>query len=344
PLLLARVVQRMSFAAFYRQEFGESQDRGLEAARLFEELQSFRSAAAAYSVLYNIAFNYNGDVSMARFYAERVSVNGKLGGDDSAHTYGLVSQLHIAAESGERRRLGSIRARLLATQRHEQFRERFVFVLSEVLMAGWAGRFDSAAAAVRVLREEESRFRGDRALCDGLLAVAAAADWQLDEARTLLRRAISGSTQQVGHEAQYEARARMIARYLASAACYIIGDASRGVRALSRTFDPNGRFGASLSLEGVNVDLLPTAMRGYGLFIAAAFESARRLRPTHRLTQTELDILRVLPVGDTVARIALDRGTSKRTVERQVDNIYEKLGARNRTDAIRRARDLGILR
>jgi DNA-binding CsgD family transcriptional regulator len=259
------------------------------------------------------------------------------------HTYGLVSQFHIAAESGERRRIGSIRSRLLAVQRHEQLRERSAFVLSDVLMAGWAGQFDVARKALAVLRGEDPRFRNVRAMCDGLLAVVAAAEWQIDEARSLARRTITASTQRSGHEAQYETRARVIARYLASAACFIVGDNVRGTRALSRSFDPDGRLAASISVEGVREDVLPIAMRGYALFVDAAFESARRRRPAFGLTPAESDILRMLPSGETFAAIAAGRGTSKRTVERQVDALYAKLGAHNRTEAISRARDRNLL-
>jgi len=343
PLLLARVTQRMSLAAFYRQEFGEAHERGMEAARAHENLQSYRSAALAYSVIYNIAFNYNGDLTMARYYAERISLNAKRGGDQAMHTYGLVAQFHIAAESGERRRIGSIRARLLAVQRHEQLQERSAFVLSEILMAGWAETFDIARKSLLVLREDSSHLQNMRALCDGLLAVVAAAEWHLDDARTLARRTITASTQRSGHEAQFETRARVIARYLACAACFITGDNFRATRALSRSFDPDGRLAASLSVNGVVEDMLPTVMRGYGLFINAAFASARRRRPAFGLTPAELEILKSLPSGDTFASIANARGTSRRTVERQVDTLYAKLGARNRTDAINKARDLTLL-
>jgi len=343
PIVTARVMQRMSLAAFYREDYDEAHERGLEAARLDERLQAFRSAAGAYSVLYILSHSYSGDWDMARFYAERISLNGKRALDESMQNYGLVAQLHIAAESGDRRRLGSIRARLFANPMHEQFRERFAFVLSEALLAGWSGRFNSAAAALLSLRDGEVRFRGDRALATGLLALAAAANGQSDEARRLSRRSISESTQQRGPEAAFERRARLVARYVAAATCYLVGDSSRGVRALSPSFDPQGQLRASFGAEGVNADRLPRLMHGYALYIDAAFAAARRTRPAHGLTPVEVEVLRSLPTGETVAKIASERGKSKKTVERQLESIYAKLGARNRTEAINRGRESGLL-
>jgi DNA-binding CsgD family transcriptional regulator len=342
--MVARVMQRVSLAAFYREDFGEAQERGLEAARMHERLDSFRTAALAYSVLYVIAYSSAADLDMARFYAERVSLNAKRGGDESMQNYGLVLQLHIAAESGDRRRLGSIRARLMANPMHEQYRERLAFIISEALLAGWSERFDSATAALVSLQDGEVRIRGDRALCTALLSLAAAANWKLDEARRLARRAISESVQQRGHEAKFETRARVIARFLASATCYLVGDASRGQRALSAAFDPQGIFRASLSANGVDPAQIPPLMRGYALYVNAAFASARRFVPVHGLTQVENEVLRVLPTGVTIARIAADRGKSRKTIERQVESIYAKFGVRNRIEAINKARELGILK
>jgi DNA-binding CsgD family transcriptional regulator len=281
---------------------------------------------------------------MARFYAERVSLNAKRALDESMQNYGLVAQLHIAAESGDRRRLGSIRARLFANPMHEQYRERFAFVLSETLLAGWSGRFDSAIAALMTLRDGEVRFRGDRALTTGLLAIATAANGHIDEARRLSRRAISESAQQRGHEASFERRVRIVARYLAAATCHLIGDASRGVRSLSAHFDPQGRLLASFGSDGVDADRLPPLMHGYAFYINSAFAAFRRLRPAHGLTPVEVEVLRSLPTGGTVAKIAAERGKSKKTVARQVESIYSKLGAKNRIEAINRARETGLIR
>jgi DNA-binding NarL/FixJ family response regulator len=55
-----------------------------------------------------------------------------------------------------------------------------------------------------------------------------------------------------------------------------------------------------------------------------------------------MEVLQALPAGMTLATIALSLGKSRKTVERQVGNIYAKLQVANRAQAIQRARDLGL--
>lgn len=61
------------------------------------------------------------------------------------------------------------------------------------------------------------------------------------------------------------------------------------------------------------------------------------------LTARELEVLRLLKDGHTNQRMADQLIVSPGTVKKHLDNIYQKLGAHNRTEAIARARDLGIL-
>ena len=83
-------------------------------------------------------------------------------------------------------------------------------------------------------------------------------------------------------------------------------------------------------------------MRGYVKFFNAACQAGNAARPTHSLTEAEMEVLQALPAGMTLATIALSLGKSRKTVERQVGNIYAKLHVANRAQAIQRARDLGL--
>jgi LuxR family maltose regulon positive regulatory protein len=83
-------------------------------------------------------------------------------------------------------------------------------------------------------------------------------------------------------------------------------------------------------------------MRGYARFVNAAVEAAKARRPGFALTPTELAILRALPEGRTLEAIAADFQKSRKTIERHVGSIYQKLEVSNRAQAIRRARELGI--
>jgi ATP/maltotriose-dependent transcriptional regulator MalT len=61
------------------------------------------------------------------------------------------------------------------------------------------------------------------------------------------------------------------------------------------------------------------------------------------LTRRELEVLRLVAAGNTNREIARDLYLSPRTVDMHVRNMLAKLGARSRTDATRRAADLGLL-
>lgn len=57
----------------------------------------------------------------------------------------------------------------------------------------------------------------------------------------------------------------------------------------------------------------------------------------------ELEVLRALAAGQTNKEIARTLDVSPNTVKTHVARLYEKLDARRRTDAVARARALGIL-
>lgn len=343
PLIVGRVLQRAGMAAFIRQDFDEAQERSLEAARWFERYEVYRHAANAYSVLYIIAHDWICDQDVSRYYARRMTMAANLAGDISTENHGLLCQLDIAAESGDMRRFGSIRGRLMANPLSEQYRAgRFGFAMSEALSQGWAGHFDVVRPQLLSLRKSASLSLPERALCDALMAIAAVATWQLDIARQMARRAISATAHEGGPEPLFEARRRRTARILAAAACIAIGDVTRGRRALSRKFDPDGRFRSLITRHGMDEIETPSLMRGYARFFNQACRSAKQIQPTLGLTPAELEILHALPQGETLDAIAKSMGKSRKTVERQTGSIYAKLEVSNRAQAIQRAQDLGL--
>ncbi len=58
----------------------------------------------------------------------------------------------------------------------------------------------------------------------------------------------------------------------------------------------------------------------------------------------ELEVLQELAAGRSNKEIAAKLAVSPNTVKTHTARLFEKLGARRRTDAINRARELGILR
>jgi len=68
----------------------------------------------------------------------------------------------------------------------------------------------------------------------------------------------------------------------------------------------------------------------------------RKLRE-HGLTRREYDILRRVAMGETNPEIAVALGLTRNTVKTYLQRALEKLGARNRVEALARANQLGIM-
>jgi len=62
-----------------------------------------------------------------------------------------------------------------------------------------------------------------------------------------------------------------------------------------------------------------------------------------RLTDRELDVLRLLAAGKSNQRIARELVVTLDTVKKHVSHLLGKLGAANRTEAVTRARQLGLI-
>jgi ATP/maltotriose-dependent transcriptional regulator MalT len=62
------------------------------------------------------------------------------------------------------------------------------------------------------------------------------------------------------------------------------------------------------------------------------------------LSEREIEVLSLLASGKTNSEVAGDLFVSVGTVKSHTGNIYRKLGARNRADALNRAHSLGLIR
>jgi LuxR family maltose regulon positive regulatory protein len=64
---------------------------------------------------------------------------------------------------------------------------------------------------------------------------------------------------------------------------------------------------------------------------------------TVQLSPTELKVLRYLPTNLSRLEIARELSVSANTVSTHIRNIYAKLGADDRSSAVRQARKLGLV-
>jgi DNA-binding CsgD family transcriptional regulator len=75
----------------------------------------------------------------------------------------------------------------------------------------------------------------------------------------------------------------------------------------------------------------------------AAFDGNPKAQAALGLSDRELQVLHELAAGHTNKEIAARLHVSPNTVKTHVARVFEKLGAKRRTEAIRRARELGIV-
>ena len=75
----------------------------------------------------------------------------------------------------------------------------------------------------------------------------------------------------------------------------------------------------------------------------AAFDGNPKARAALGLSERELQVLHELAAGHSNKEIAARLHVSPNTVKTHVARVFEKLGAQRRTEAIRVARELGIV-
>jgi len=108
-------------------------------------------------------------------------------------------------------------------------------------------------------------------------------------------------------------------------------DLAAAVTALSRglsVWDPD------LMTEMQMADPVPAAAVGLSGLAAAAIEA---------LTDRELEVLQLLALGYANKKIALDLSISEHTVKFHISSIYGKMGAGNRTEAVRIGLQKGLI-
>lgn len=82
---------------------------------------------------------------------------------------------------------------------------------------------------------------------------------------------------------------------------------------------------------------------GNGFFYPPQAAEPLLLRPTHRLTTREVEVLQALAIGKANKELAPMLNISESTFKTYLRNIYEKLQIRTRVQAVRRGVELGLV-
>ncbi len=340
-----RVHQRLALAAYYRGDAGSALEDVAEGMRLAKLLDAHRAAAGMQSVAYATHYTYTGDAEAAWRHAMLLAAEAECGGDASCQALGNVALYELAAERGDEQTMASVRSAIDAKPLPEQYRERFAAGIADALRLAWSEQFPTCRNMLFVLKDMQRRSEGERALCRAILALVSAALGDCDSARRFARQAVSDSARPekrlIGHELRY----RRLARALAAVASELVGDVVRGRRAAQARFlrgDPDVASLAGLRGSARWADA-PTSVRGYARLVCVV-RDRYALRPTSGpLTATEIAILRLVDAGRNAPQIAVMLDRSPHTVRTHLRNAHAKLGAHGRSDALSRARGLGLL-
>lgn len=102
----------------------------------------------------------------------------------------------------------------------------------------------------------------------------------------------------------------------------------------------------------IYIFLIAAAFLGLGIFVGvrvfagpapAPFDGNPKAQASLGISPREMDILKELAAGHSNKEIAANLNVSPNTVKTHVARLYEKLDAKRRTDAIHKARQLGIM-
>jgi hypothetical protein len=196
--------------------------------------------------------------------------------------------LSVASDSFDAANCVLLKKLLLAQPAPQQHQENFTLLIANVLSYGWNADFDAVVAALTTQVTSPALSQQRIALLEALISLADAARWDLDSARTRSRSALRRTVHGLTGDALHDCRVGELARMLAAATCFIIGDRLRAECALSDRLDPGHRYRTLLSGLCIDTERFPALFRGFAEFVRVAYSAANAVRPRHGLTPAEL--------------------------------------------------------
>lgn len=340
------VQHRVGLAYFYARRPHAAEEHALQALWFADAEGQRRLAARAASVLYAVHYHLTGDMKAARYYAEVASVEATAAGETVICRLFQIAQLDLAVSFGEWDRARSLLELLRRNRWYDAYSGGQAAQVGMIILLGHSGDFAAMKGAADSFFESV-RSKPDYALAYALSALALAGSGVDDEAGKMALRALSFSREHGVSERANETIRRRLASVVGAFVCVLVGDVHRGTRALeTRTRLPGGigAFARALfaSLRGDQVDIGDATLQNVrGLLELLTAVKRARLDRVERiperaraLTHTEMTLLKATATGKTNGQIAKERGVTRNAVERRLMSAYEKLGVKNRTEAI----------
>lgn len=338
----AVIEHRIALAHFFARQAHAAQEHALRGLSVADAEGLRRLAARIASVLYATNYHLTGDLQAARYYAEVATVEAAAGGDPMMRRQYLAAQFDLAVSFADWDKARSLLEMLRRDRWYDTYSAGPALQVGTVLIAGHLGDFIAMKGAADAFLASAS-VSGDIALANAFAAMALAASGRDDEAGRVARRALSISREATRGELAFQTMRRRLAAVLAAYVCLLIGDTHRGSRALRTRSKWPGDVGAlARSFVDGTTDADEPDLQGLrGVTEVAHKIKHARLNRVQRipervrtLTHTELTLLRATATGKTNGEIARERGVTRNAVERRLMNAYEKLGVKNRTEAI----------
>ncbi len=357
----ARILQHLGIVSRHVGNVKLAFERLIESSELATEEHFYGVASRTYAVLSNLAIHEEDDAEHQLRYAQSAAEAATKAGDTFALQTGLLQMLSAHMRSANVEQIAVIEKRL-ATFQVEAFVHRYVTAFRAVRLA-WEGRFADAHA---LLSGPWKELHGiDRVVSGAQYALFLALDGlreasikQTSEISTLLSKtrvsgrsdARSGATSQVFCALAELANSRLtmsdrILRRLAAGDVVEKATAGAAKCALRAA-----RSKESADWDEATKNIEHLASLGYAdvarLLGAVVRELQRRweTRPgSVTLTESERDILRELSEGLLPKEIAAERHRSIYTVRAHIANAISKLECHGRFEAVRKARQRGLI-
>jgi LuxR family maltose regulon positive regulatory protein len=359
----AEVFHQAGHVAWRTGNYPEAQRLASQALQSAESQGLYALAARATSVLASIAHSA-GDSVRNHWALAQVMRLAERGGDRVAWFYGLANSYDLAAEQNDAERLTDLDEKLQATAGSDEYRAVTESLLPAfALQAAWAGDF-AGAHRLLVGTTQKMGTLAHKALRSSEIALYGAATGERDSADDSLR-ASSEALARL-NEGPESATPRVIrAKVWAALAALILGRSAvannllKEVERESRRLGPGMRSLTSLARSTyVHVetgaghsemalaldDARQQGLGGYARLIERLpLPTVSSLPRFASLTKTEIRVLKGLAQGGTSKTIAVELERSSQTVDAHVKSIIKKLGCSGRQEAVRMARQHGIV-